>query len=138
MLILMTFLFNFSLAGDLKEKGFILEEASYVFSIEEAERLKARIIELESIEIELNSLKKINIINEKTIDIYKINESLLSEQIQNHKYISDINDEIIKKYSDQNKYNDLKTAGYFTLGVLTTIGSFLIADHISDSLISNN
>lgn len=138
MLILMTLLSSVSSAGDLKEKGFVLKEDSYVFSIEEAERLKNRIIELESIEIELNSLKKINVINEKTIDLYKINENLFSKQIDNYKYISDINDEIIKKYNDQNKYNDLKTAGYFSLGIITTIGSFLIADHISDSFISNN
>jgi len=138
MLILMTLLSSLSSAGDLKEKGFVLKEDSYVFSIEEAERLKNRIIELESIEIELNSLKKINVINEKTIDLYKINENLFSKQIDNYKYISDINDEIIKKYNDQNKYNDLKTAGYFSLGIITTIGSFLIADHISDSFISNN
>ncbi|MDB2481579.1 hypothetical protein N9W84_00265 [bacterium] len=134
----MTLLSSLSSAGDLKEKGFVLKEDSYVFSIEEAERLKNRIIELESIEIELNSLKKINVINEKTIDLYKINENLFSKQIDNYKYISDINDEIIKKYNDQNKYNDLKTAGYFSLGIITTIGSFLIADHISDSFISNN
>jgi hypothetical protein len=138
MLTLMIFLSSFSFAGDLKEKGFALKEDSYVFSIEEAEKLKSRIIELESLEIELKSLKKINIINKKTIDIYKVNEGLFLKQIENHKYISDINDEIIKKYNDQSKYNDLKTAGYFTLGIISTIGSFLIADHISDSLISNN
>lgn len=138
MLTLMIFLSSFSFAGDLKEKGFVLKEDSYVFSIEEAEKLKSRIIELESLEIELKSLKKINIINKKTIDIYKVNEGLFLKQIENHKYISDINDEIIKKYNDQSQYNDLKTAGYFTLGIISTIGSFLIADHISDSLISNN
>jgi hypothetical protein len=81
----MIFLSSFSFAGDLKEKGFVLKEDSYVFSIEEAEKLKSRIIELESLEIELKSLKKINIINKKTIDIYKVNEGLFLKQIENHK-----------------------------------------------------
>lgn len=137
MTILMTLLFS-SFAGDIKEKGFVLEKESYVFSIEEAESLKARIIELEAKELELEALKKINVINEKTINLYKINEDLFAKQIENNKIISDINNDIIEKYNNKNKYNDFKSAGYFSLGVIVTIGSFIVADHISDSFISNN
>ena len=130
-MILMTLLFS-SFAGDIKEKGFVLEKDSYVFTIEEAERLKARIVELEAKELELDYYKKLNKVNEQTIDLYKINEDLFKKQIENQKLISDINDDIIQKY------NDFKTSGYFSLGVIVTIGSFIIADSISDSYISNN
>jgi hypothetical protein len=133
----MTLLFS-SFAGDIKEKGFVLEKDSYVFTIEEAERLKARIVELEAKELELDYYKKLNKVNEQTIDLYKINEDLFKKQIENQKLISDINDDIIQKYNDSKKYNDFKTAGYFSLGVIVTIGSFIIADSISDSYISNN
>jgi len=136
-MILMTLLFS-SFAGDIKEKGFVLEKDSYVFTIEEAERLKARIVELEAKELELDYYKKLNKVNEQTIDLYKINEDLFKKQIENQKLISDINDDIIQKYNDSKKYNDFKTAGYFSLGVIVTIGSFIIADSISDSYISNN
>jgi hypothetical protein len=133
----MTLLFS-SFAGDIKEKGFVLKKDSYVFTIEEAERLKARIVELEAKELELDYYKRLNKVNEQTIDLYKINEDLFKKQIENQKLISDINDDIIQKYNDSKKYNDFKTAGYFSLGVIVTIGSFIIADSISDSYISNN
>ena len=136
-MILMTLLFS-SFAGDIKEKGFVLEKESYVFTIEEAEHLKARIIELEAKELELDYYKKLNDVNEKTINLYKINEDLFKKQIENQKLISDINNDIIHKYNDSKKYNDFKSAGYFSLGVIVTIGSFIIADRISDSYISNN
>ena len=136
-MILMTLLFS-SFAGDIKEKGFVLEEESYVFTIEEAESLRARIVELEAKELELDYYKKLNKANEKTIDLYKINEDLFKKQIENQKLISDINNDIIQKYNDNKKYDDFKSAGYFTLGVIVTIGSFIVADNISDSYISNN
>lgn len=128
---------HLTFASEILEKGSVLKEDSYVFSIEEAESLKSRIIELEKKEKELEEYKKLNINLEKQIDIYKINENLYSFRKDNYDLIIKDYKEINDIYRKRSNFNGLENSGYFFLGVALTIGSIYLADHIVSDITNN-
>ena len=78
-----------ALAGDIVPKGTVLEQESYVFTIDEATRLLKRIEELEAKEKELEGYVKLESLRLQQIDLYKVN--LEYSQSQNLRYMNLLN-----------------------------------------------
>jgi transcription initiation factor IIF auxiliary subunit len=121
-------------AADEMRSGSVLKQDSYVFSIEEAERLKSRIEDLEK--------------KEKLLEQYKILDSLKSQQNDLLKLSIQIKDDQIILYKDiiveKEKQNDLikkqknklflNGAAIFGAGILFTSLSIYAADQLDDSI----
>ena len=121
-------------ASEKLEKGTVLKEDSIVFTIEEAERLKQRVFELEKKEKELEETLKLLEINKSKIDIYKINEDFYIDQSKKYIQIIDYQDKKIDNYRKIETASNYRNAGIFILGAAVTVGSILIADKVNDSI----
>ena len=128
---------NAAIAGDIKPKGAVLEEESYVFTIDEATRLLKRVEELEAKEKELIKYKELEVLRVRQIDLYKIN--LDYSQAQNQRYINllDVNQDLLDKYNKRDRYQTWENVGFLALGITLTIGAFLAADAITDHMERN-
>ena len=135
MFLLIIYLFNVCFAGEERPEGYVLREKSYVFSIDEAEKLKLRIIELEKKEAKLKILKKESSINLDIIKLYKENEAFYKTRIDNYNQIVNLNEDIILDYKKRQKHGELQNFGYFLTGIALTVGSFIIVDKINDHII---
>ena len=121
-------------ASEILEKGAVLKEDSVVFTIEEAEKLKQRMFELEKKEKLLEEYKELCSIKDKKIDIYAINQTFYEDQINTYRDMVSYQDEKINGLNKISKANDYRDAGYFVLGVAITVGSILLADKVNDSI----
>ena len=135
LIIFLLFIFpNFAFAGDVRSKGYTLEEDSYVFTVDEAKRLLARVEELEKKELLLSEYTSLNSVLNKKISLYESNYSILNSQINQYENLISINEEYVKNNRSYIVNSELKHIGIFILGALVTTGSFLVADHISDTM----
>ena len=135
MLLAMLLLFpRTSKASEILKAGESVKEDSVVFTIEEAEKLKSRIFELEKKEKVLDEYKDLCSIKDSKIDIYKINESLYKDQLLTYQSIVDIQDKRLEKQRKIESASQYRNAGFFVLGVSVAIGSILIADKVHDSI----
>ena len=136
MLLLVTLLLfpRISSASEILKAGETLKEDSVVFTIDEAEKLKARIFELEKKEKILEEYKDLCSVKDSKVDIYKINESLYKEQLSTYQNIVDLQDKRLEKQRKIQTASDYRDAGFFVLGVSVAIGSILIADKVNDSM----
>lgn len=132
----MCFFCNFAKAGEILEKGSVLKQQSYVFSIEEA---KALMLKIESLEAELSQQKELNVEyknleNNLTLQNNNLNDLILIKdlQINEYKNIYQINLDRIKKLEKQSNFSKYEKWGTFSLGLGLAIGSILIADKIDD------
>tara|TARA_B100001287_G_C22573128_1_gene477237 strand:- start:376 stop:771 length:396 start_codon:yes stop_codon:yes gene_type:complete len=123
-----------SKASEILKAGESVKEDSVVFTIEEAEKLKSRIFELEKKEKVLDEYKDLCSIKDSKIDIYKINESLYKDQLLTYQSIVDIQDKRLEKQRKIESASQYRNAGFFVLGVSVAIGSILIADKVNDSI----
>ena len=123
-----------AMAGDIKPKGTVLSEDSYVFSIEEATKLKNRIKELEAKEAELVKYKSLESLRLKQIDLYKINLDYSQAQNQRLYGLLNTQDDLIGRYNKRNSYAQWEKFGYLTLGIALTVGAFFAADTITDQM----
>lgn len=128
---------NPAIAGDIKPKGTVLEEESYVFTIDEATRLLRRVEELEAREKELYKFKELETLRLQQIDLYKIN--LDYSQSQNQRYIGllNTNQDLLDKYNRRDRLQTWENIGFLALGMSLTIGAFLAADAITDHMETN-
>lgn len=126
-----------SFAGDIKPKGTVLAEESYVFTLDEATRLLKRLEELEVKELELKKYKELEKVRLDQIDLYKVNIDLY--KTQNDRYIGllNTNQDLIDRYSRRDNFQTWENIGFLTLGITLTIGAFLAADAITDSMERN-
>ena len=67
---------NNAWAGDVLPAGTVLEEESYVFTVDEATRLLQRIDELEQKELQLQEYIQLDIINRQKIELYDANPKI--------------------------------------------------------------
>lgn len=119
--------------SEVMSKGDILKEDSVVFTVEEAERLKSRILELEKKERDLKIYKdlysleqdKCNIYSD-SIELYKIKEKTYLEMNEEYK-------NIISQKEKRLRLNGYENVGYFALGAVTIIGSFYMTSSIINS-----
>jgi len=116
------------------EAGDKVSEKSLVFTMEEGEKLKKRIEELEKKEALLEEYKKLEILNNKKIDLCNSNVDIYKDQVLLNKDIINLQSENINNLRKINKYSELKSVGYFTLGVAITVSSILLADKVNDSI----
>lgn len=119
--------------SEIMSKGEVLKQDSVVFTVEEAERLKARILELEKKEKDLEIYKdlysleqdKCNIYSD-SIDLFKIKEKTYLEMNEEYK-------NIIDQKNKELRLNGYENVGYFALGAVTIIGSFYMTSGIINS-----
>lgn len=123
-----------ALAGDIVPKGTVLEQESYVFTIDEATRLLKRIEELEAKEKELEGYVKLESLRLQQIDLYKVN--LEYSQSQNLRYMNllNTNQDLLDKYNKRDQLQTWENMGFLALGITLTIGAFLAADAITDHM----
>jgi bacterioferritin (cytochrome b1) len=131
---LILLLLNNAFAGDEMKAGDKLKYDSYVLSIEEANKLKKRIIELEKKEELLTQYEKLNTLRKEQNEILTFNLSLKDNQISSYKNIIKEYEEIenIKNKKEVNKF--IKNGSLILSGVLFMGLSVYAADKFDDSL----
>ena len=135
--LIFSFSFSPAIAGEKLPKGYTLNVDSYVFTIDEATRLMERIKYLEKIEKELVEQKKLVVIQGRQIDLFKLNEQHKNDQIKYYSDLAGINHKLLKKYEDRSDINSWTKMGYLTLGVVITVGAFILAGSVIDGTGSN-
>ena len=130
---LLGLLVSFSFGSEMMEKGDVLTQDSIVFTLEESEKLKQRILELEKKEKDLEIYKDLYSLEKDkcsiysdTIDFYKIREKNYTEINQEYQ-------DIISLKNKQLKINKYENLGYFVLGATTIVGSFYLTSSIINS-----
>lgn len=126
----MSFLFlllSSVMASEELPKGSVLKEDSYVFSLQEAEDLKLRIIELEEKEKKLDLYIQLSENYEEKINIQDLNIQKYKEYSENLEKINNNNQLIIDKYMKKDNLSQIKAASYFVLGFGTAFGSVYLA-----------
>ena len=124
-------------AGDVVKKGTVLEEDSYVFSIEEATDLLNRVEELEKKEEALEKYIQLDEIRTRQIDLYKLNLDYTSNQLNYYIDLSHTNQALIDRYSKRKRYDTIENIGFLVLGVALTTTSFIVTDNIIDGMNQN-
>ena len=124
-------------AGDIIQKGTVLEEDSYVFTIEEATRLLNRVDELEKKEEALQKYIQLDEIRTRQVDLYKLNLDYTSTQLDYYIDLSHTNQSLIDRYSKRKRYDTIENIGFLVLGVALTTTSFIVTDNIIDGMNQN-
>jgi len=125
------------LAGDQLPAKTVLQRESYVMSIEEATKLKARIEDLEKKEKLLGQYVILNELLEKQSGYYKKNIEFQDLQIKKYESLMDSKDDQIKILLKQESSSFAKKIILFGSGVLMTAGSIYVADKLDDSIEKN-
>lgn len=119
-------------AGDVMPKGSVLEQESYVFTVDEATRLLQRVEELEIKEKELDRYVSLDKIKTEQIDLYRLNIDHTRDQLSYYISLTDTHQNLIDRYNRRNRFNTLENAGFFILGMGLSYGSFMVADSIAN------
>jgi hypothetical protein len=135
----MIFLFFLAsaLAGEPVKKGFVVKEDSYLFSLPEAQQLTDRLSELEKIEKLYIQQKDLISAMEQQEVLYKSTIDAKDKLIDQHKSLVTLEQDRVGKLQKQQKWNDVKVYSAFVFGIGLTIGSFVVADNITDTLERN-
>ena len=131
------FTINHSYAGDIMPAGTVLENESYVFTVDEAKELLKRIEELEIKEEKLNYYLELEPIREEKYRLNTANIDLYKFQITEYQSIVSMNRIEIDRLHKREKWRWLENYGMLFLGVAITTGSFMAADAVSDHMRSN-
>jgi|7_EtaG_2_1085326.scaffolds.fasta_scaffold108347_3 hypothetical protein len=126
-----------ALAGDVLPAGAVLEEESYVFTIEEATELLRRVEELEIKEERLNYYLELEPIHEQKFTLYQSNIDLYKFQVTEYQHILNISQLEIDRLHKRQKWRWLENYGMLFIGVAVTTSSFLIADAVTDHMQQN-
>lgn len=113
-----------AIAGDIKPKGYSLDEPSYVFTMYEARELKIHIEELEKDRELLFEYKLLSDNYEDEIEKKEEQLGLMQSQI-------DIRDAYINKQEKKKKLSPLAFAGYFILGAATATGFTILGNKVN-------
>lgn len=124
-------------AGDKFPKGYTLDVDSYVFTIDEATRLMDRIKYLEKVEKELVEQKKLVLLQDKQLTLYKLNSKNRQDQLKYYSDLASINHKLLKKYEEKSNLNGWTNVGYMVLGIALTTGAFILAGSIIENTSSN-
>lgn len=128
-------------AGERLPAGTVLSEESYVFSIEEANKMK---ILIESLEKELDKknkvieqYKELDAVQQEQFELQNNTIFLLEERITKHKAWHEVDAKRIKSLEKRDKFSQVEKWGLFTGGVAITVAAILVADKIDDHLENN-
>lgn len=128
-----------SFAADVVEKGEILTEDSYVFTLDEAREIRIQIEELEfRVSMQNNIIERFKQLDEiqqlEEVELKKIieykNEELIIYENLNSKY-----EKVISKLEKPRKLERILLVGSSIGG---TIAMLLVADFLDDQLVENN
>ena len=128
---------NIAFAGDIMPAGTVLENESYVFTVDEAKDLLKRIEELEIKEEKLNYYLELEPIREEKYRLNNANIDLYKFQISEYQSIVAMNRLEISRMHKREKWRWLENYGMLFLGVAITTGSFLAADSMADHMRTN-
>jgi len=131
------FISSVSYAGDIMPAGTVLDEESYVFTVDEAKDLLKRIEELEIKEEKLNYYLELEPIKEEKFRLNNANIDLYKFQITEYDRIVHMNRIEIDRLQKREKWRWLENYGMLFLGVAITTGGFLATDAITDHMESN-
>jgi len=126
---------NICYAGDIVKSGEVLEEDSYVFSIDEANKLMQRVKELEKAELKLEEYKKLDELYNSKINYYIENESIYKRRVENLNEIIDSLEEINSRNNKRKKWDKVENYVIFSSAVAATILTFISVDYINDNFI---
>lgn len=124
-----------SYAGDVVSAGETVKEDSYVFTIEEAERLQERLFELEKKEQILIQYETLSSLQEDKIELFLENETIYKERISNLNTIIDELEEINARNIKNQRWNRVENSLIVATTVATTISMFILVDYINDKAI---
>lgn len=124
-----------SYAGDIVSAGETVKEDSYVFTIEEAERLQERLFELEKKEQILIQYETLSSLQEDKIELFLENETIYKERISNLNTIIDELEEINARNIKNQRWNRVENSLIVATTVATTISMFILVDYINDKAI---
>jgi len=125
--------FNAS-ASDLVKSGTTLKEDSYVFSLEEAEKLKIRIENLEKKERLLDQYEKLDSLKKQQIDLLQLSLETKDRQILLYNDIIIEKDKQILLIQKTKRSEYINSAVIFMSGIALTSGALYAADKLDDSL----
>lgn len=121
-------------AGDEMKAGSVLKQNSYVFSIEEAEKLKIKIEDLEKKEKLLEQYKILDDLKIQQINLLKNSIQIKDSQIDLYQKIILEKDEQISLIKKSKNKQFLNGAAIFGAGILFTSFSVYAADKLDDSI----
>lgn len=122
-------------AGDPMPAGTVLEEDSYVFTIEEAQDLKH---ELETLENKAEVLEKLNVVLSLQIEEYDGLSDLKDRKVSTALELAEIHKVEVERLERDKKFTSIKVIGGFVLGAVFMGGSIYLGDRIGDSMESSN
>ena len=122
-------------AGEILKAGDVLPEDSYVFSIEEAERLKDRVIELEKLERKVEEYKKLEALYENKIDLYLENENVYKRRVSNLDQIISSLEKVNERHERHQKWDKAENYIILSSAIAGTILTFITVDYINDNAI---
>lgn len=131
---LMLFLSQNAVAGDEMKSGSVLTQDSYVFSIDEAEKLKVRIQELEKKEKLLDQYILLENLKDQQNTLLKGSVDIKDSQIDLYKKIIIEKDNQIDLIQKRKNKQFLNGAAIFGAGILFTSLSIYAADKLDDSI----
>lgn len=129
---------NVALGGEAMKAGTILKNDSYVFTIDEAQRLQIRLDELE----------KLTLNQEEIIGQYQMLDELLQSENQAYQELLDLSKLQVNEYQQlhqmdleristlekQQKLAKLEKGIYFGTGLLFSVLAIIVADKVDDGL----
>jgi hypothetical protein len=128
---------NIAFSGEPVDKGFVIKEPSYVFTIPEAQALMTRVSELEKKEkLYGEQVELIKVLDEKQI-ILKSTIEIKDKIIEQHKQLIDLEKEKSLRLERKDSWNNIKIYSAFVFGFSFAVGSFIAADNIADTLERN-
>lgn len=121
-------------AADEMKSGTVLKQDSYVFTIEEAEKLKSRIEDLEKKEQLLEQYKRLDTLRVEQNNMLSLTLKLKDDQIFSYKEIIDEKDKQIVLIEKTSNKKEIKTYALFGAGILFAGLSIYAADRFDDSM----
>jgi len=116
--------------------GTIIKEESFVFTVEEAQKMQQYISELEETIKQRDELLvlKDELIKTQEAKTFRLQESIILRDNQIYKYQEwqAIDLERVRQLERQRRYDKIEKWGALVLGIGLTVGSVLVADQIDD------
>ncbi len=132
---------NVTYASDRLPAGTVLSQESYVFTVEEAQRIK---ITIEQLEAQVKN-------NQAIIEQYKLLDETQLKEIEGYSQVVKLQEKTILTYEDWRKLDqermlklekvqnrkEIENWAFFGVGIITTISAIVVADKLDDALENN-
>jgi len=129
-------------AGERVPAGTVVEEESYVFTVDEAGELMQTIEELEAKVAQQEELlelhEELDTVNEdQQVELEGLLE-IREEQVIAYEEWQEADAARIKALERQRRAAQWERWGFFALGIVVTSGAIIVADQLDDRVIENN